>query len=679
MADVAMPDAFADEARYSYIGIPEPIPGVQPVPDGADHDRFVLDQLWQKYYPGRNPGQVMWDGVTNIAEAYRIFESDQNQPPDANQIATKTKELYQEAAGILQEMDRTGLRDRDQMAEYMIRVVFAKIEAYKSFFESIVKLHNAENMQPADFGEANRGLWRFVPQGATDDLNPGQKMKMFAINDLSKLGFRRYRENIVKPVRVMTPSGFKNSCAWETVLSIPDYVKSLSARRLLNLEMWKDLTAPQGAGGIKQLIEFLQEYDDPEVPEISTDRTVFSFDNGVYDCENETFIEYENAHLYFRPNQYPIASKHHHVVIDPAWNRLADPFDIPTVTLEECYHTQEWSPEVRRWSYAFFGRLLYPVGKHDDWQAIPFLKGLAGTGKSMILNFIREIYEDCDVGMISNTIEKQFGISPLAERYLIIADDIRQDIQMDQSDFQNTISGNGVNVARKYKDPKMKNPWTATQIWSSNETPGFHDNSGSVGRRMITLLFGKKVDKPDGDMKYRLREEMGAFIIKCNRIYRNMVRRYGKDGIWTVIPKEFLEQRAELTATTNALIGLLGSEAVRTQGDQLYMPMNELLKAVNVYAKSHNLELPKWGPDYWRGPLEQKNLIVSAVIERRAYPRNTRRIVRDRFISGIDLEATCELGEANGTEVFADAAVAAPSRKRARTDEPGSAASAQPQ
>lgn len=47
----------------------------------------------------------------------------------------------------------------------------------------------------------------------------------------------------------------------------------------------------------------------------------------------------------------------------------------------------------------------------DDWQILPFFKGLANTGKSLLLNYLREFYEDHDVGIISNIIEKQFGLS----------------------------------------------------------------------------------------------------------------------------------------------------------------------------------------------------------------------------------------------------------------------------
>ena len=674
-------DYAADEAQYGVFEEPQPIPGLQPMIDGIARDRFMLEQLWQKYFPGKNPGQMSWDGLGNVTDVYRLLGIPLDAPPDQPTIVSRFKELTIEAAAVLGEMDRSGLREQQHMAEFMIRVIFAKLEACKHVSIAMVKLYTAESMQPADFGTANRGMWRFVPEKPESEPNAGQRMRIFALNDLARQGFKRYREDIVHPVTVQTPSGaIKTTCAWERVFSIHDYVKTLSGRRLFNPEMWMDLTNGPGMSGMKQLEEYLSNCDDPEVPEIVTDRTVFSFLNGVYLAKSEMFIDYEEAERFFPPNQYPVACKHHRVFFDPAWSHIEDPMDIPTPAMDSIMITQEWSPNVMRWAYVFFGRLFYDVGEFDDWQIVPFLKGLAGTGKSAILNFIREIYEDSDVGIISNTIEKQFGLSAICGKFIAIADDIRKNLQLDQSEFQNSASGNGVSCAVKFQKPHLEKPFRTTQMWSGNEPPGFHDNSGSVGRRFATLLFSKVVQRPDGSLPGHLLEQIAAFICKANRCYKNMIRRYGTRGVWNVLPKEFSDQRSELTATTNALIGLLGSELVRKaktpeEAEKLYMPLDEMLKAVNMYATSRNLEKPQWGPDYYRGPIVQAGLEIGATIQKKSYPRHTSRRHRAIFVYGIDLEAVCELGETNGAEAFAAAAAAqaqaqAPQRKRGRDEAP---------
>ena len=222
----------ADEETFSMLDDAQPIPGLQPIADGESRDRVLLDRVWQKYFQDKQPGQVAWDGVPNITDVFRIFGLDENQPPDPVVVNDKIKELTSEASAVLAEMDRGGLREREHMAEFMIRVIFAKLDASHHLFTAIVKLHNADSMQPADFGDHNRGLWRFVPMKPTEPMNAGQRMRVFALNDLSQRGFRRYREDIMRPVMARSAAGAaRTTCAWERVFSIHDYVKSLSGRR----------------------------------------------------------------------------------------------------------------------------------------------------------------------------------------------------------------------------------------------------------------------------------------------------------------------------------------------------------------------------------------------------------------------------------------------------------------
>ena len=678
-ASVEADDYAADERLYSVMDDPATIDVLQPIADqegaAVTPDMLLLNNIWLKYFGDRHPGEIRWNGADNIAEYYRILEVPQEQPPDPAVLDAKLKSLHAEAAGVLREMDQSGLRVREQMAEFMICVVFAKLDACNHFVNTLIKMHNAECMQPADFGPENRGLWRFVPPGSKADMNAGQRARLYALNDLSEKGFRRYRENIVKPVCVRTPSGLKKTCAWELVSTIHDYVKILSGRRLTNSDLWMDLTNGQGASGLKSLEEYLVACDDPEVPEIVTDRTVFSFENGVYMAKQEVFVPYESAEQYFQPNQFPVACKHHRLVFDPAWIKVADPMDIPTPAMDSVMNTQKWSPNVMRWAYVLFGRLFYDVGEFDDWQVVPFLKGLAGTGKSILLNCIRAVYEDADIGIISNTIEKQFGLSAVCDKYLAIADDIRKNMQLDQTEFQNSISGNPVSCAVKFKNPKLVAPWTCTQLWSGNEPPGFHDNSGSVGRRFATMLFALRVLHPDGSLPERLMAELAAFICKANRLYKNMVRRHGTTGVWRILPKEFDAQRAELSAASNALVGLINSEMVRKNEagqpqQELYMPLEELCRQVNQFAANHNMEKPPWGPDYFRGPLSAAGLEIEPKARKRFYPRGGKRRVTGIYVVGIDMEAACEQAEENGGETFGAAAAAAPdpgpARKRAR-------------
>ena len=56
------------------------------------------------------------------------------------------------------------------------------------------------------------------------------------------------------------------------------------------------------------------------------------------------------------------------------------------------------------------GRFLFEVNELDSWQVIPFFVGRAGTGKSMLLEVMKEFFPDDDIATIANNSQKGFGL-----------------------------------------------------------------------------------------------------------------------------------------------------------------------------------------------------------------------------------------------------------------------------
>jgi len=117
-----------------------------------------------------------------------------------------------------------------------------------------------------------------------------------------------------------------------------------------------------------------------------------------------------------------------------AFNDLPDWFDIPTPNFDRILDYQEFEPAVQRWMFVFIGRLIYPLNEHDAWQVIPFLKGTASSGKSTLINVAKQLFDPVDVGTMSNNIEKKFGLSAFADKYIFLAPEIKADLQMEQAD-----------------------------------------------------------------------------------------------------------------------------------------------------------------------------------------------------------------------------------------------------
>lgn len=157
-----------------------------------------------------------------------------------------------------------------------------------------------------------------------------------------------------------------------------------------------------------------------------------------------------------------VACKHFDKDFDP-FEELEDWRDIPTPYMQSVLDYQEFPPEVQDWAYILMGRLLYQIDDWDGWQVIPFFKvrrpvglrraaaraaapsqsqspseacaqGVAGSGKSTLIKVAKGFFEAVDVGVLSNNVEKTFGLSGLVDKLLFVAPEIKSDLRIEQAE-----------------------------------------------------------------------------------------------------------------------------------------------------------------------------------------------------------------------------------------------------
>jgi hypothetical protein len=458
-------------------------------------------------------------------------------------------------------------------------------------------------------------LWRFTPPNMPGELTAFQTLVIALLGRASKAGYTRHRDHMMAPILTVTG---RATGAWRKVMSFKEFVISVTEDKLTNEGMWYYLT--KSPGNFKATVDYLKISRDPEVPWLKPDRTVFAFRNGLFDAYAERFVPYEQSSEIF-PLGMPTACKFFDVDLNINDLGVADYMDIHTPAFDQLMEPQNLSVELKRWALALFiGRMLYDVGDLDDWQIHPFVKGMSNTGKTKLLETIAALYEDEDVGVISNNIEPQFGLNIIAQKFIAIADDVRTTIKLDQSDFQNMASGTRVSCPVKHSDPLVVPRWTCSTVWSGNEVPDFHDNAGSYSRRLGVLLFANVVPHPDGTLGERLLEELPQLIVKGNWAYRNMLRRYGRRrGVWNILPTEFKEQRNEIAQTSNSLAAYLASNKI-CHGSELYMPLADMGTELKKYERDNGFPSHRWVADFYRGPLANRGLMIRHCVNKQ-YPR----------------------------------------------------------
>jgi hypothetical protein len=251
------------------------------------------------------------------------------------------------------------------------------------------------------------------------------------------------------------------------------------------------------------------------------------------------------------------------------------------------------------------GRLFYPIGKHDNWQVMPFLKGDANTGKGTVCDLVKRMFSPGSVGVITATQEGTFGLEGLYRKRLVMIPDLPKKFSklVNQSDFQSMVTGEGVSVARKNKTAVSDEDWKAPMLGAGNYLPDYNDNSGSISRRLVVFLFSVLITTRNTTLKDEIIQgELVTVMLRCLVRYRTTCERWGSSDFWTKIaPASLREVQNEVKESTNYLANFL------INGDDYYQilhaegavtPMDHLEKAFSNHMRiKHKEEKVKIGDD----------------------------------------------------------------------------------
>ena len=314
------------------------------------------------------------------------------------------------------------------------------------------------------------------------------------------------------------------------------------------------------------------------------------------------------------------------------YEHLENWYDIPTPFFQSILEYQKFDSNVSKWMYVMGGRLCFAVNDIDTWQVIPFLKGIARSGKStLITKVFRKFYNADDVRTLSNNVEKKFGLSSIYDAFMFIAPEVKGDLQLEQAEFQSIVSGEDVSIAVKHEKAKSFE-WTTPGILGGNEVPNWKDNSGSVLRRILTWNFGKQVKDADPTLEYKLDAELPIILQKCIRAYLEYAQKYADRDIWNVVPEYFKAVQKQVATVASTLENFMQSTGVN-YGKELFCPQKEFVALFNSHCQANNLGKPRFTQDFYVGPFSQREIEVREVTltyKGRNYPRQA-------FIFGLDI------------------------------------------
>ena len=234
--------------------------------------------------------------------------------------------------------------------------------------------------------------------------------------------------------------------------------------------------------------------------------------------------------------------------------------------------------DAQRMIYVLIGRLLHDLGTFDDWQILLFFKGRAGTGKSAIAEIIMNFYEPNQIGTLANNTEETFGASQLADKFMWACTEVKKNFKLDQSLFQQMVSGENVSAPQKHRDA-WTGKWRVPGLICGNEWAAYQDAQASIARRLAIVNFLYPIHAKDSNPNLKkdiLATELGVLLLKCNIAYRIIAEGCGGRDIWKILPPYFTVQRRALQIDTDPLIAVLSDETIFERHPASYIALKTL-------------------------------------------------------------------------------------------------------
>jgi len=374
-----------------------------------------------------------------------------------------------------------------------------------------------------------------------------------------------------------------------------------------------------------------------EFPDLIPTRRVWSFRNGVYNATDDSYHPYASQSRdlenfvsckYFDMDFRDCYFKDESIASRKTYD------DLETPSLDQIFRFQKWDEEMIKWMFVFIGRMFYDVNERDTWQVIPFLKGVAGTGKSSIINVLLSIFDPKDVGILSNNVEEQFGLSPLASKLLFVAPEVKKDFTINQATFQSMITGENVSLAVKNGTP-LNLEWNIPGMLAGNEAPGWEDKSGSISRRVVVLDFPYATTDADRDptLGARIKKETPSILRKSCLAYDWATEKYGNSDIWSILPRRMKESKEKLQYSTNLLYAFIKSANI-VMDENKYTLEHLFITSLREFATNKFPRSAKFtfSEDFYAMLFSQNGLKV--VQETKNWPMNRNNPQNDTYITG---------------------------------------------
>jgi hypothetical protein len=272
--------------------------------------------------------------------------------------------------------------------------------------------------------------------------------------------------------------------------------------------------------------------------------------------------------------------------VQPPWKAL------PTPIMDKIFQDQNIPEEAIDMFHVMAGRMLFKVNQHDNWQVIGRIDGRAGTGKSTLLEAIRNLFSKDfnDVAPLNNTGRGNFQLQSMRTARIFICGDMDSNFSMPPAMFNEMVSGGTLQIDVMYNGDGFALAWDKPGFVAGNDPPNWENAGGCSDRRFITWSF-QNSPQTNANLSRELRTELPIWFLKILLAYFDMVKKVDQSGrdLWYHLPDYFKQQREKLQTQLDPFRRFLLEQCITSRnGGEFQAIMSEPkdvfeLKARNFY------------------------------------------------------------------------------------------------
>ena len=350
--------------------------------------------------------------------ALRRFITDENQRMEDTSFDELEKQYRKRVGQLIQAhafiKNSPMLMDDMELKDKIVRIANCIKGAYDSLWNANVLFNRTDPMGQHRIPLEVRDLENIFNFNK-DKLTNQQKL-IIHITKLLELWQYRKVENQCW-VQIFTDDGFPTQ-AWKQVkdkegqpVDLHRFINKVIQKEL-DFEHWLCLTNP--IDNTNKIVNHLVENEQDNFPSLIVDRHKWSYSNGIYDINTDTFWKYDESD--FWTEQAAAIEKYRrekgwgdeYCVSPPSGTKMSiryfdqpfrfnitpeteEEFDASQIVLpemEKILEAQQLGKETQDWVLIMLARLFFKVKEKDRWQVVFFIKGVAGSGKSNIVSKI---------------------------------------------------------------------------------------------------------------------------------------------------------------------------------------------------------------------------------------------------------------------------------------------------